>query len=102
MDVELKRLKDIQNNIWYSIEKKKVEIEISQLECEAFKKQMDNDLEESKRFTEILDDEYVKELERKRNALAKGTNYTHFFLLLLAAVQLQDVRQKLLHTIKKS
>lgn len=102
MDVELKRLKDIQNNIWYSIEKKKAEIEISQLECEAFKKQMDNDLEESKRFTEILDDEYVKELERKRNALAKGTNYTHFFLLLLAAVQLQDVRQKLLHTIKES
>lgn len=102
MDVEIKRLKDIKNNIRYSIEKKKAEIEISQLECEAFKKQMDNDLKESGRFKEILDDEYSNELKHRRDAIAKSTNSVESFTCLLAAVQLEVVRKSLLNKIEPS
>lgn len=65
-----------------------------------FEQRMAVDLEESRRFKVLLDEEYQSDLSRRREAILNDANGAQSFMNLLAAVQLGYGRDKLLNTIK--
>lgn len=68
--------------------------------CEEFKTRMDLDLKESRRFIEILDDEYLVELRHRRQNIYKKSQPAQVFIDILAAKQLIEIREKLLSQIE--
>lgn len=74
--------------------------EAQERDREAFKQRMDQDLKESHRFNEILDDEYLSELRHRRQGIQKQSQPARAFLELLAATQLIQTREKLLSQIE--
>lgn len=67
-----------------------------------FEKRMAVDLEGSRRFKVLLDEEYLGDLSRRREAILTDANGAQSLMNLLAAVQLGYGRDKLLNTIKPS
>lgn len=61
-----------------------------------FRERMEKDLQESRRFTELLDTEYLTELQSRRNAILSQRQAIPAFLELLATVHLRQVREQLL------
>lgn len=75
---------------------------VHEKDCEEFKKRMDLDLKESKRFIEILDNEYLSELRHLRQKIQEQKHPPLAFIDLLAATQLIQNREKLLIQIEPS
>ncbi|MES2899529.1 MAG: hypothetical protein V4723_07360 [Pseudomonadota bacterium] len=57
---------------------------------------MDGELDASKRFVELLDSEYLLELQSRRSVICSEPSPTRALLGLFAAVDLQQVRQQIL------
>lgn len=66
---------------------------------EEFETRMALDLQESKRFIEILDDEYLIELRNRHQNIRKQGQPARAFIDILAATQLIQTREKLLNQI---
>jgi hypothetical protein len=65
-------------------------------EQSTFKQRMDADMRESRRFVDLLDSEYLAELRHRQTAIDADSNPVPAFIGLLAAVQLEQVRQQVL------
>ena len=65
-----------------------------------FEQRMNVDLEESRRFKVLLDEEYLNDLHRRWEVILTDAHSAQSFMNLLAAVQLGYGRDKLLNTIK--
>lgn len=72
------------------------ELAAHELEDRVFRQRMEKDLHESRRFIELLDTEYLAELQNRRQAMLSEGRSIPAFLDLLAAVHLTQVREQLL------
>lgn len=73
---------------------------VHEKDCEEFKTRMDLDLKESKRFIEILDNEYLSELRHRHKNIQEQKQPARAFIDLLAATQLIQAREKILSQIE--
>lgn len=85
-----------------SIEEAQHKVSSHEKDCEEFKQRMDLDLKESKRFSEILDNEYLNEIKIRRQNLQEHKPATQNFIDLLAALDLIQIRKKLVRQIDNS
>lgn len=69
-------------------------------DCEDFRIRMERDLNESYRFIEILDDEYLHELKHRYQSMQKKQQPTRIFIDLLSITQIIHDRKKLLNHIE--
>lgn len=72
------------------------ELAAHELEDRVFRHRMDKDLQESHRFIEMLDTEYLAELQNRRKAMLSERRSIPAFLDLLAAVHMTQARKQLL------
>jgi len=72
------------------------ELAAHELEDRVFRQRMEKDLQESRRFIELLDTEYLAELQNRRKVMLSEGRSIPAFLDLLAAVHLTQVREQLL------
>lgn len=105
--MNLQKLKDEYCNLIHlsqemerPVVKAQEEIERLNNEHQKFEQRMTVDLEESRRFKVLLDEEYLNDLRRRREAILTDTHSAQSLMNLLAAVQLGYGRDKLLNTIK--
>lgn len=68
----------------------------SQQRCLMFEQRMDKDLVESQRFHRLLDENYLTELQQRRQEVVHGSCPSRRLIALLGAVQLSDTRRKLM------
>lgn len=72
------------------------ELAAHEQEDRVFRQRMEKDLQESRRFIELLDTEYLAELQNRRKVMLSEGRSIPAFLNLLAAVHLTQVREQLL------
>lgn len=72
------------------------ELAVHELQDRVFRQRMEKDLQESQHFIELLDTEYLAELQNRRKVMLTEARSIPAFLDLLAAVHLTQVREQLL------
>lgn len=79
-----------------AVEKLESSLEQHEQARQEFNERMDADMRESRRFVDLLDNEYLAELRHRRLLIGTDTRTASALVGLMAAVQLEQVRQQVL------